>query len=148
VSAFLSVSERPELVGLDTITRPWTDYWWDGTDIGAPPITQALGIGACFVVRELVRFNVLQKAHQRLELVYPHCYVPSKKVRDVLERGLGVSVPGGIDGSRAIYNFLTEWLDPEMATFHYSFDLPFRFLADDELLQYKLFDAPVGEPSR
>ena len=43
---------------------------FSGGGPSAPPLTRALGIGACFVVRELVRVDVLKSP-----LAHDHSYV-------------------------------------------------------------------------
>lgn len=99
----------------------------------APPLAPALGIGAFWVLRELVRLRVIQGAH-----LHPECFVPRRRVRDVVML-LGAHEMADADRpadlgqwSRRIWEFLD---DPtrlnQRATFDLSFDLPLYVIAHD-----------------
>jgi hypothetical protein len=47
----------------------------------APPLTKVLGIGACFVARELARAEVINPTNPQLQ---DHCYPPVGRVRRLL----------------------------------------------------------------
>jgi hypothetical protein len=107
----------------------------------APPVSRVLGIGGCFVVRELLRRKVVEDNPD----AYPHCYVPVRSTRDLLEqlgcRGLS---DNGLpwDRSRLIYAFLQERLGDD-ATFCGDFDLPLLLVSRDTELQRRFLSAPL-----
>lgn len=83
-------------------------------------------MGACFVVRELTRTHVLTSP-----LAYPHCYVPTLRMRNFYEHIFPITIQDGCGGSRDIFAFLQEHLGAEGATFAGSFDLPFIALYEE-----------------
>ena len=106
----------------------------DGTGIAPPPIDKVLGIGALFVVRELVRTGRIKSLH-----AWPYCYVPTYRVRRLLT-WLGC---GGLEGeakwdqSASIFRFLcdSEALGQERATFNGAYDLPLLMACEDPSLR-------------
>lgn len=127
VNSFLSIENRGA-ISLDLITRSGIDSAIDRGGEQAPPINRALGIGACFVVRELVRMRILTKKH-----IYPHCFVPIKRVRDFFVEELGckeILTEPKLTVSKVIHEFLVKHMGKEKATFNLAFDLPFLTLAD------------------
>lgn len=138
VWTFLSIDKMKQRFDLDQVIRPATNPDFSGGGPSAPPLTRALGIGSCFVVRELVRTGVLTSS-----LAHDHAYVPIGRVRHVLAR-LGMT---GLDGelanhrhSRRIHDFLIDHLGSERADFNRGFDLPFLAIADDPALQTRFLD--------
>src|SRR5262249_15308909 len=57
---------------LTALTRPRTSAQGQGWMPDAPPVSRVLGIGACFVVREILRRGVVKDNPH----AYPHCFVP------------------------------------------------------------------------
>ena len=138
VFAFLEIERHSKMLPLGLITRPRTNPLYQGGGPDAPPASRMLGIGACFVIRELVRLKVL-----RTKLAYPHCYVPHERVRGVLSH-LGWESIDGPDASRHIYEFLVQHLGPEGATFEHCFDLPFQEIAEHPDLQKRFFGGAIS----
>ena len=101
--SFLAIDKYKKRFDLDQVTRPAMNPDFSGGGLSAPPLTRTLGIGACFVVRELVRTDVLQS-----EFTFDHAYVAVGRVRDVLAR-LGMTSLQGESASyrhsRQIHNF-------------------------------------------
>ena len=64
---------------LDEITAIRASLAFQGGGLDAPPVSRTLGIGTCFVVRELVRAKVTTN-----HLSFRHCYVPSGRVRRLM----------------------------------------------------------------
>ncbi len=97
-------------------------------DSDAPPLSPVLGIGACFLLRELSRMGAI-----RNKMVYPYCFVPNKRVLNILEQcGVEVnSTDTRLDQSKDIYEQLCDKLGAEKATFDGSFDIPFQVLANN-----------------
>lgn len=100
-----------------------------------PPLSRVLGLGSCFVVRELVRLGVLESEH-----AIDHCFVPIKSVRDVFQRlgcdGLDLQVQRW-EMSSYLYRFAAGHLGADRATFMNDFDIPFQFVAEDNDLCHR-----------
>lgn len=138
--AFLDIDRTDGTFPLDQVLRPRTNPLYDGTDMDAPPLDPALGIGACYVVRELVRNGVLHKNPH----VYQYCFVPVKGVRDVLSR-LGCQDLHPHSGekwlrSAIMFRFIRDHFDGDLekSTFQKGFDLPFYFISSRYDLQLRL----------
>lgn len=123
VEIFLSADRFDRSFSLTNLTNSRTSDAFQGSGLGAPPVTRTLGLGANFVLRELTRYGILTSP-----LVYEHCYVPTRQVRDFLySLGCHLGEQGSVDDSRQIYRFLVKHLGEEKATFDLSFDLPFHY---------------------
>ncbi|NLJ36516.1 MAG: hypothetical protein GX358_09865 [candidate division WS1 bacterium] len=125
---FQAVDRMPTF-SIGTVLRPRDAHLLEGSGITAPPLDRVLGIGICFVLRELVRFKVITtpKAH-------PYCYVPSSSVIRIM-RSLGCDDLDDEERyvqSRKIYDFLHSELGDEKVTFGGGFDLPLIYAAYDE----------------
>lgn len=59
VESFRNIDRLRRQFGLDEILAPRTNVDFSGGGPDAPSLRRTLGIGACFVVRELMRFRVL-----------------------------------------------------------------------------------------
>jgi hypothetical protein len=141
---FLAMGRDREEFSLTDYTRPLASARFDRGGVAAPPVSRALGIGACFVARELVRHGLIQN-----ERVHQHCFVPAQKVRGLLQ-ALGAPP---FDQSLAarkwewsvhIYRFLREHLGIR-ATFDLAFDIPLLLLARDHDLQEEIWGTSVIE---
>ena len=115
---------------LDQVTRPRVTPRLQGGGIKAPPVQRTLGIGACFVVRELLRLGVVDGEH----LPHACAYVPTKGVRDHLAswgfsryEGVGADV----ELSREIHSILVEHLGSEQALLGGAYDIPLQIVARD-----------------
>jgi hypothetical protein len=135
VEGFLNVGRITESFALDEIIAPRTSALFSGGGPDAPALTRALGMGASFVLRELMRLGVLRQS-----LAHRYCYVPSLRVCRLLE-DLGCSPLATVpfaERSSEIHRFLVSHLDAERATFGQTFDLPLLALAEDPDLQDRL----------
>ena len=146
VHSFLAIDGFAERFDLDRITKPAVSEDFSGGGPSAPPLTRALGIGACFVVRELVRGNVVKSP-----LAHDHSYVAVGRVRHVFTR-LGLvelrSEEVSYRHSPRVHSFLLNHLGPDKAHFQLCFDLPFLTIADDGELQREFLSCelpPEGE---
>jgi hypothetical protein len=133
IEAFLATDLIHEEFDLRAITAPRTSAFFQGGGPDAPPLDQILGIGQCFVLRELMRSKVLTNEH-----TYRHCYVPFERTRRLITELGGPSLQVGT-GSRwqfssRIHGFLHEYLGAE-ASFNQSFDIPLMILAEDPELR-------------
>lgn len=127
IDSFYSVENIQSHFDLGRITAPRSNPAFQGGGPDAPPLP--LGIGANFVLRELVRLKILQPTSNIY--VSPHCFVPRANVRRTL-MSLGCEDLNKSDYrySRSIYQFLQKEfsrlnLDDE-PTFYNCFDIPFE----------------------
>jgi hypothetical protein len=136
IEAFLAIERFRHPFSLTAVTRTRTAAQFQQGGVSAPSISGVLGMGACFVVRELVRQKVITN-----ELAYPHCFVPVKRVRDLFSMmgcdGLDLTSQRW-EMSRNIYSFACEHLGPEGATFLKDFDIPLQIVAEDIQLQQEV----------
>jgi hypothetical protein len=126
---FLRLNDESEKYDLNLVLTSRADPAQAGGGISAPP--PSLGIGACFVVRELLRFEKLdsRSAHR-------HAFVPSRGVRELLIRlGLRVDNIADVAISGQIYDELARYLGPDRATFSRAFDIPFQIIAANSNLE-------------
>jgi hypothetical protein len=141
----LSIDRMRGDVSPDHIFNPRANPAFQGGGPDAAPISQVLGIGCCFVLRELAAANVVANP-----AVHPYCFVPSASVR-WLVRMLGGPDLDSVAGPRsvqsvAIYEFLCDELGRDDATFDGAFDIPLQLLAyDSGLLQRVLSLLPPPE---
>jgi hypothetical protein len=135
VRGFLAMNRlRPgEPFDLTMVTQPRTSpLFQGGTGFDAPPISRTLGIGANFVLRELVRLNLLDRQDDRL---WKFCYVPTLRVRRLVAAITGKeSLLADTSGrpwerSEDIYRVLHDFIGDE-ANFGFAFDIPFIMLSD------------------
>ena len=132
----LRIDARREPFQLGTLLIPRADM---NSPADAPPLTKVLGIGACFVVRELARAGVIDPTNPALQ---DHCYPPVGRVRKLLiELGcMRLSAPARtieerLGQSTIIHEFLCEHIGPVRAHFGYTFDLSLLEVADDRTLR-------------
>ena len=150
-------AERLEVYGdallhIDRLSAPFSmthitrlgyssQFQGSGSDLDAPSIDRTLGIGACFVVRELMRLEILSSEH-----AYSHCYTPVSRVRKLLEsigcRDLDMNSSQGWEQSVTIYEFLRGHLE-ERAIFNKAFDIPFLIIAENQDLQQQFFGGHI-----
>jgi len=134
---FLSIDRVGKIISLDQITNSRTSILQQGGGRDAPPLSRQLGLGACFVVRELVRTQVLSSAY-----AYEHCFVPTRRIRSLFAK-LGCDDleqdHNRWEASRTIHKFLSKNLTADESCFCGDFDIPFQFIADDVELQKELF---------
>jgi hypothetical protein len=106
-------------------TRTSRQFQFGGPD--APTLAPILGIGACFVLRELVRMRLVNR-----EDVHPYCLAPVRRLRQFLG-GLGWCDDENrtvYDRSRSIYDFVAEH-HADDPTFGTAFDIPLLLYADE-----------------
>ena len=142
INAFESVQMFDRQFSLQEITWISRSPEFQGSGMDAPQLTRVLGIGQCFVLRELVRNGIITntKAHR-------HCYVPVKRVRDLMTY-LGCPdlnrTSRKWELSQKIHRFLYDHLGKDASQFDLSFDIPFQIIAEDVDLQAELFDTRLS----
>jgi len=129
---FLRLEAEAGDYDLDAVLAPRADPGQHGGGINPPP--PSLGIGACFVVRELLRFGHLESPFS-----HRHAFVPARGVRELLLRlGLLVDNTADVAVSVQIYEELARYLGPDRATFSMAFDIPFQIIAANPDLEHRL----------
>jgi hypothetical protein len=142
---------------LQQIFAPRLDARASGSGRDAPSGNRALGIGACFVARELCRLGVVSSEH-----AHEHCYVPSARIRRLVEaiagRRLFADAEPSPQGSIVIFGFLRDTFGEggeELARFRApgggttdrcGFDLPLLALCEDECLRREILGRDVSIP--
>lgn len=138
---FLSIQRIGKAFSLDEVTNSRTSPLQQGGGRDTPPLAKQLGLGACFIVRELVRKNVIQTQH-----AHEHCFVPTRRIRSLFFK-LGCEdleqEVNRWEASRSIYKFLCTHMTVDATDFCNDFDLPFQFIADSVDLQEQLFAEPL-----
>lgn len=129
IGVFLDLQKRSSFM-LHAALMPRQDSTYQGSGIDAPSLVPALGFGACFIVRELVRQRILTSEH-----VLPYCYVPQARVRRFLERlgCWGLEEEIRTERSARIYQFLRSHL-ADRATFGGAFDIPLLVASANDAL--------------
>lgn len=140
IEVFLAAQRFGQPFALTQLTNTRASAAFQAGGVEAPPLSRVLGMGQCFVLRELVRHQVLSNPH-----VHPHCFVPVARVRRMLvdlgcDDLLANQQPW--EWSRAIFAFLRQYLG-DQATFGGAFDIPLQVVADDANLQMQFFAAPI-----
>ncbi len=126
---FMSLERQENLGGISGILKSKTNPVFQGGGVSAPPIEKSLGIGACFILRELRRKKILNT-----DQVVPYCYVPVRRVRELCQT-LGcrqITEDSVIDNSKNIYQFLSDNLGGGKATFFESYDIPLQILSENQ----------------
>jgi hypothetical protein len=145
---------RNERFSLNQIFAPRLDARAGGGGHDAPSSNRALGIGACFVARELCRSNVVSS-----ESAHEHCYVPSALVRNLIETIAGTPLFSDREAtaqrSVRIFQFLSKTFGrngEELARFRFSgggstsrcgFDLPLIALCENDDLRRNLIGREI-----
>lgn len=146
VEAFRSVDNILNRFPLDQILRPRQSEVLQRGGVDPPSLARVLGLGSCFVMRELVRGGFLKNKPN----VWPHCYTPVGSVRRLLGSLTGCPSlegdhPDSWTRSEIIHKFLSLHIEP---TFGGDFDIPLWIVSRDErLLKQFLGDkGPRDEP--
>jgi hypothetical protein len=129
VHLFLSLPQRLQQIGGDLslvrLVRPASDPDLSGSGLWAPAIDRTLGYGVCLVIRELVRFGVVDGSR-----LGPYAWQPTRRLRALLH-WLGMDLPNDAMPDRAplIWRFVSHHLGSSRACFDGAFDLPLQLLA-------------------
>jgi hypothetical protein len=132
-----SADRRPQdMYDLQVLLAPRTDENLSGAGVqfDAPPAP--LNMGLHFVLRELVRLEVVAPH----EHVLPGCWVPSSGLVSFLRR-LGLDIDdrsSNVEKAEAIHAFMLERVGMDAVHLHLAFDIPLLKVASDGALQQKL----------
>lgn len=111
---FLDIENYHNTFSLDMKLKSRTD---NQAVADAPSIEKTLGIGANFILRELVRLKIIKGN----ESIYKHCFVPSYQIRKFfISLGCNVLETGDTE---LIYEFVKEKIGKDRATFNLCFDI-------------------------
>ena len=135
-------------VSLRDAHRP--TYWpkMERTRLDAAPLDRSLGIGANWMLRELVHYGVYDKDDE--DLIAPYCWATTRRVRILLnnlQRRAFVE-SADMDASRSVYEFIKKHIGPDRARFDGDFDLPMQLVtrtAYRDVLR-QCFDKTGSEP--
>ncbi len=147
VEALLALRRATGPLALEDVMNPRSSPMFSGGGPDAPPLAPILGIGQCFILRELIRKGVLDN-----QFAHRWCYVPHSRVRRLIERLNGPIWNEG-DGERwrfsvNIHEFLNEQLGSDH-TFCCDFDIPLTIIAERRnLWQHFLSEEPPDELMR
>lgn len=140
---FIDIGRNEGLANLDEITTTRANSKFQGGYYSTPPLKKTLGIGACFVVRELKRTGRITN-----KVATPHCYVPVARIRHLMDL---MGCPG-LDQSQAyteqskiIHSFLCEHLGEREAEFQGAYDIPLQIFMERPALQLQLLGRIVSE---
>jgi len=136
--AFYELDKQGSSVNVEKTLTPRIFEVFEGGGIDAAPIARTLGMGACFVLREMKRSNLLKNKY-----IVSNCYVPVGSVRKLMECLRCEGITGNEsypDLSKIIHSFLCGHLGETKAEFLGSFDLPLYFVAKDQSLQNRLLN--------
>lgn len=137
VKAFEAISNMGDFGNLNQITNPLTNPFFQGGGPDAPPISRILGIGAWFMLRELVRNGLITN-----QAAYRHCFFPCERVCNLIAK-LGAPQLINLnheEKSIIIHKFLEEHLGQERATFDQSFDIPLQLIAENNELCHRFIN--------
>jgi hypothetical protein len=146
--AWLAVRHVTREFDLEQISNPRSSEFFAGGGPDAPPLSPILGIGQCFLMRELMRNGIVAST-----FATRWCYPPVARLRRLVQ-ALGGPVRSNErertwQFSVDIYDFLSDHLpDP---TFSGAFDIPLLIVADNDELRERFlgtgseFDSPFGE---
>ena len=131
---FLQLAKKPDPFDLRKAQITAEDEDQSGGGILAAALPRTLGMGANFVVRELIRLGVVDGPHLR-----KHAFVPYSRVQVLLaEMGCPEAVTSEpvLTKSPLIWDFVRKHLDdPDKVSFCRDFDIPLRIVAGDPQLQ-------------
>jgi len=127
---FLEFNKPGSTQTIRDLLTPRRSRYWQAAGFSAPNLRRTLGVGICFVLRELVRRGVLKNPE-----VHPYCFTPVQRVREAVEfvTGAQVGAEEHVESSQRIYEALAAHLDEDELTFGLSFDRPFRYGSEDHL---------------
>lgn len=136
-------------IALSEVFRLSASPLWQRRGLEGGPLTQSLGLGANWLVRECLRHGIWQGDDARA--MHPYAWAPTARVRRLLNDQLWLSVDDRSDMDMApeIYAIVRSHLG-DLADFGGDFDLPLQIIAEqgsagelDGLLQAAITDDPT-----
>lgn len=142
VEAFQSLPAKIEENGhlsLSDAFRLSSSPLWQRLGLEGAPLSQSLGIGANWLIRESVRHGLWQG--EEAQIIHPYAWASSRSVRERIFEPLGLQLgdQANPDLSREIYEFIEAHI-PRNASFMGDLDLPFQIASKNESILQNLFD--------
>ena len=120
------IVENEGRVSLNDLLNPSYSTAIGNLGLDAAPLNRSLGIGANWMIRELVRNGAYDGTDPAL--MAPYCWMPSQRVRELLARLDMTGLSADKEDSPAIHRFMEDRLDVEKARFDGDFDLPLQIV--------------------
>ena len=135
IAIFLELNKPNSKLKVENILEQNVSKELQGANFRAPNLARTLGIGATFVLRELMRHGTII-----CDGAKPYGFVASQKVRErfaeLLDRN-ELTVADSMQASKAIYTELRKYGDTlKDPTFDLTFDLPIRTCNDKEFAEF------------
>jgi hypothetical protein len=143
IELLLSANRIDRSFSLTELLQPRASTLYQGGGVTPPPLLPLLGVGGCFLMRELTRLQLLDN-----QCVHRHCFVPVKRIRDLfgMLRCDGLDLPSRRwEMASHIYTFVVDSIGTEHATFGGDFEIPFHFIAENAALQHRFFRHELPE---
>ena len=120
------VMKSDMLETLDDLRSPGQSQALQGSGISVPELDATLGIGINFIIRELIRHDVLEPEDcQQYGFVLPkQVRIAFSKLQDCLIN----KNKADPNQSELIYDYVEQFLGEDKASFEKCFDIPFRVL--------------------
>jgi hypothetical protein len=112
---------------------------WQRLGLEGAPLSQSLGIGANWLIRESVRHGLWQG--EEAQIIHPYAWASSRSVRERIFEPLGLQLgdQANPDLSREIYDFIEAHIGRNVS-FCGDLDLPFQIASKNEIVLQNLFD--------
>jgi len=132
VDAFRSLPALVRKHGSVKLSRVWqlsASEYWQGRGLEGAPLTQSLGLGANWMIREGLRADFWPGKDR--DLLLPYGWATSAKLRDlfVTHLGHGLGDTGNMDLSPEVFEHIKIYLGPR-SSFDGDLDLPLQLVAD------------------
>lgn len=124
------VVERERRLKLSDIWRPSYAPVWQQRGLEGAPLTQSLGLGANWMIREAIRHGLWPK--DEAARMHPYAWAATERLRRLFAERLGhpLGERGDMDRSPEIHQFVTDHLGPD-ADFLGDLDLPLQLGGGD-----------------
>jgi hypothetical protein len=131
-----------QIDNLDDLLASTSSPLLHGSGISVPELKATLGIGVNFVIRELIRHQVIDSDATKYAFTMPGL------VRKALTR-VGYPALNGASPyeSERAFEYISDLIGEELATFEMSFDIPFRIIWQSEALKRDLLGVGAFEHS-
>jgi hypothetical protein len=123
------VLQTQKVISLKEVWKPSASPIWQGRGLEGAPLTQSLGLGANWLIREGLRAGLWNGDEQHH--LYPYGWAASDRVRRLCrsELDLDLGEAGDMDQTREIYGTVKAHLGPD-AGFFGDLDLPMQIISD------------------
>lgn len=136
VDAFLSLPALVRKHGSVKLSSVWqlsASEYWQGRGLEGAPLTQSLGLGANWMIREGLRAGFWQGKDR--DLLLPYGWATSAKLRRLFDTHLrhDLGDEGNMDLSRGVFECIKGYLGPR-SSFDGDLDLPLQLVAYGDTL--------------